>query len=155
MKKHIYILLASTLFTMSSCSKSDLDFSNDISPNFIAECLPFIEIDLSVENDFLFPSDPSTSIVAHRQEGNCLILDTRFGGGCEEHVLQLLIDVNGQSSINASTTFQSKLSHNNTDLCEALVALEVYIDISMLETLEFDMIMLSIEDYEELVELTF
>ena len=155
MKKYIYILLIGTLYTLSSCAKANDQLNQDIRQNSNLECIPFIETDFSQFDDFLFPIDQSTRIVSHRQEDDCLILDTRFSGGCEDHVLQLLIDINSQSSINASSVFSSRLSHNNTDQCEAIVALEVYIDISMLESLQFDVIMLSIENYEEIIELTF
>jgi|GEM_PF-6009496 len=138
-------------FSYSGCERRETDVMVYLDQS------PFIPILNNSAGDFIFPFpvDPGTSIVGHRQEGECLILDTRFGGGCEEHCIYLYVDLSGQTAINAATTFQARLSHNNTDQCEALVAFEAKVDISFFKTLEFEEINLQIMDYEELIVLEF
>lgn len=155
MKYILYIFISISMVLLSSCSVESDQQSLDVNPNPNNDCQPFVESSLTLGDDFIFPVDPGTSIVGHRQEGTCLVLDTRFDGGCEEHQLQLIIDINSTASINVSTIFPARLSHNNTDQCEALIALEVYIDFSALAELEYEVILLSIQDYDAIVELIF
>lgn len=159
MKYYKFIFLAVFTILFSSCTQEDI--TDDQRVDEMCEensCLAFREVSFNNSaGDFIFPFpvDPGTSIVGHRQEGECLILDTRFGGGCEEHCIYLYVDLSGQTAINAATTFQARLSHNNTDQCEALVAFEAKVDISFFKTLEFEEINLQIMDYEELIVLEF
>jgi len=148
------ILYLFCLVLISSCT----DEFNSIGSNedkVLSDCIPYVEVAFS-DIDFLaFPIDEGTTILSHAQEGDCLILNTQFSGGCEEHTLQLLVDVNSQSSINSSTIFPAKLSHNNTDNCEALIAFQAFVDISALGNLNFEFITLAIEGYDKVVQLNF
>ena len=152
MKKYMYFGMF-ILLTLISCSKNEnsgmLPLDDKVS------CTPYVNVSVNSSEFSSYPIDESTIIVGHRQEGNCLILDTRFSGGCVEHEMLLLIDENNQLSINANTEFYGILSHDNTDDCEAYIALEVLVDISKIELLERDIIRLSIENYNQIVELVF
>ena len=153
MKKYSYVILLLGSLLWSSCTKSDDNLNNSMGD--VPVCIPYLNISFSTTDVTFFVTDENTTIVGHRQEGNCLVLDTRFPGGCEDHILHFLIDENNQSSVNISVAFPARLSHNNTDQCEAVVALEVFVDISNLELIGAESIMLSIENYDQIVEIVF
>jgi len=118
-------------------------------------CLPFIESNSTVQDNSNVIVDPGTTIVSHSQEGDCLLLDTRFSGGCEEHLLQLVIDVDTMGAINLNNTLSAILAHDNFDQCDAEIALEVGVDISNLKELQMSEVLILIEGYSELVRITF
>lgn len=155
MKYSVYIVLLGFLVSFTSCSIINENDEELVSLHKETVCLPFISSDLILQDLQDIPVDPGTSIVSHIQEGDCLLLDTRFGGGCEEHVLQLIIDTGSNGSVNLSESLFAILSHDNTDQCEAVVALEVGIDISKLRVLQMNEILLNIDGYSELVTINF
>lgn len=140
---------------MSSCTKESSSDIEDSSVDKEESCLPFIENNSLLQDMATIPVDPGTMIVSHRQEGDCLVLDTRFGGGCEEHILELFIDVEGSDALNLNQSLSAILSHDNTDPCEAIVAYEVKVDISELKELNLDDIFININGYSELISITF
>lgn len=155
MKYLLHIIIIVFLIAFTSCSEEDPNLDDQKFSNNELVCLPYIESELALQDISTIPVDPSTSIVAHRQEGDCLFLDTRFGGGCEEHLLQLIIDLESSGAINLSESYFAILSHDNTDQCEAIVALEVGVDISKLIDLGKEEVVLTIDGYSELVTITF
>ncbi len=153
MKNYIYILSIG-LFLTCSCSQSESSLDNNNASNELI-CNPYVSNAFN-SNDFPeFSMDETTIILNHRQKGDCLVLETQFDGGCEDHILQLLIDENSLPAINLGTVFLARLSHNNTDPCDAKVVIDVNVDISRLELLQLDVIQLSIEGYDQVVELVF
>ena len=143
------------ILLVSSCSKDDSNGSQDSLTDKQNSCLPFIENNTLLQDISIIPVDPSTTIVSHRQEGDCLILDTRFDGGCEEHLLQLVIDVDNMDALNLSQSLFAILWHENTDPCEARIAYELEADISKLKELEQDELSLIIDGYSELITIIF
>jgi len=154
MKNLIYTFVVGISISFSSCSKGNEDDLPQDQLIITSECLPFIDASFSQADVFPFPTDPSTLISGHRQIGDCLILDTRFGGGCEDHLLQLVIDLNS-SAVNINQSLLGKITHENTDVCEATVALEVHVDISRLKSLNQNVIALNIDEYDQIIELVF
>ena len=152
MKIFIYLLIVLPLL-MVSCGKNDNSLNNITDENRV--CTPYVSASFSSADFPELATDESTIIVSHRQLGDCLILDTQFSGGCEEHILQLIIDDNVQPFINLSAIIPARLSHNNTDQCTAIVSLEVYVDISKLELLQMEVVELDIENYSPIIELVF
>lgn len=155
MKYCVYILVIGFVISFTSCSKSEENDNDFLITNNEIVCLPFISSDLILQDLADIPVDQGTEIVSHSQEEDCLLLDTRFGGGCEEHVLQLFIDIQGSAAVNLSESLFAILSHDNTDQCEAIVALEVGVDISKLRDLQKSEILLNIEGYSEQVTINF
>ena len=147
-----YILIVLPLL-MASCEKNDNSLNNITDENRV--CTPYVSASFSSADFLEFATDESTIIVSHRQVGNCLILDTQFSGGCEEHLLQLIIDDSAQAAVNLSAIIPARLAHNNTDQCEAIVSLEVFVDISKLELLQMEVVELDIENYSPIIELVF
>lgn len=152
MKNCTYVILLISFTILSSCGKMDTKLDLDDKSSV---CLPYISTSISSTDFSAYPIDETTFIVGHRQEGNCLVLDTQFSGGCEEHLLQLLIDESNMSAINASGSLPAFISHNNTDHCEALISLKLYVDISSLEQLQLEVVSLEIENYFQTVQIVF
>lgn len=151
MKPFLYIIVIPIL-AFVSCSTDDNSHDSVVDSRI---CNPYINESFTSSDISDFATDENTQIVGHRQDGNCLILNTQFPGGCEDHILRLLIDESNDASLNLSNIFLARLSHNNSDQCEALVSFDVYVDISTLKEQNFSTVQLSIENYDPIVELVF
>jgi hypothetical protein len=61
-----------------------------------------------------------------------LVLNLSYGGGCQEHTIDLVMGTNVNSPIDGGPLPKvfSKLMHNNQDDCEALITEDIEFDLS-------------------------
>ena len=107
MKKQLLILLVFFLFFTSSCEKES---------NSINSCPDVIQ-DVDLED---FPMD-LYGVNKILLDGNELFVNVNYGGGCEDHIFNLVMEPNFWSGI-PPVYYYFYLSHDaNNDLCEAAI----------------------------------
>ena len=107
MKNLLLILLFFLLFFTSSCEKESNSINScpDVIQNIDLEDFP---MDLYGVNEIVL-------------DGNELLVNVNYGGGCEDHIFNLVIEPNFWSGI-PPVYYYFYLSHDaNNDLCEALI----------------------------------
>jgi len=107
MKKQLLILLFLPLFFTFSCEKesNSINSCHDVIQNVNLEDFP---MDLYGVNEIVL-------------DGNELFVNVNYGGGCEDHIFNLVMEPNFWSGI-PPVYYYFYLSHDaNNDLCEALI----------------------------------
>ena len=107
MKNLLIILLLFLLFFTSSCEKdsNSINSCSDVIQNVNLEDFP---MDLYGVNEIVL-------------NGNKLLVNVNYGGGCEDHIFNLVMEPNFSSGI-PPVYYYFYLSHDaNNDLCEALI----------------------------------
>ena len=76
--------------------------------------------------------DPTTSINALSFTPPCLQINLSYGGGCQDHVIGLVLGTHISSPIDGGPKQQlfTKLIHDNRDDCDALITENVEFDLS-------------------------
>lgn len=147
-----YLYLVVLLSFCISCNKSDDSTIVQGLKNTTLPCDNQVQYgdDISTALNFPVINDPSTSIFDVALISSCLYIEYRFSGGCENHELDLflfshpLVDHSGE-------VFLAKVSHNNTDPCEALLSQIEGYDLSSLSNLGFDEVTIEIEGWDDLI----
>tara|TARA_B100000073_G_C23546239_1_gene498233 strand:+ start:121 stop:549 length:429 start_codon:yes stop_codon:yes gene_type:complete len=108
MKKLLLILIFFSLFFFSSCEKES---------NSINTCPDLIQ-NVNLED---FPMD-HYGVNEIKLDGNELSVNVTYGGGCEDHIFNLVMEPNYWLGI-PPVYYYFYLSHNaNNDACYALIA---------------------------------
>lgn len=95
------------------------------------------------------PEDEGTKIMDYDLVDDCLELTVQYGGGCQEHEIDLVVGTWGYS---LPPVAFSKLLHENNDPCDALVTKTLYFELeSLLAKSGGDELKLAIEGFDEFI----
>lgn len=74
---------------------------------------------------------PAISVLEAEYSEGCLNINVQYGGGCEEHVINLSL-IPAPSLPASADVFEAFVLHESTDQCEALITETVSFDISQI-----------------------
>jgi hypothetical protein len=114
------------LLLLAACDRSSADDS--ISPNALTDGMVAIVDDVNAKD---WPRDPIT-IDSATISGNALTIVVRYGGGCRDHILALLLSRAFMES--HPVQIGARLSHNaKSDACDALITKTLTFDLTRLK----------------------
>ncbi|HAQ19424.1 MAG TPA: hypothetical protein DCR40_09370 [Prolixibacteraceae bacterium] len=117
--KHVFIsILVISIVWLVACTEQ-VEMSQD-------NCLKYAELDYS--NYDSLKTDPIT-VISAKVDGDCLLLNLQYGGGCKEHQVNLALTLPecGTPPL-PPPTFE--IRHNaNGDVCKALITKDYSFDI--------------------------
>ena len=141
-----YILLSLLLIIgIASCDEDEKFELVDVDDDKVGcELIPIIGSSASNSTFINSPTVISRVTVIDK----CVILETSFSGGCEEHLidLEMFQDI---STLHPHVLYLGKLLHNNTDPCEAIFTQEYGYDLSSLTIPEGQVFELRLEGWDD------
>ena len=106
-------------------------------------------------NDGLYengPEDVTTKVMNYDIEGNCLVLDLMYSGGCTEHVIKLA--ARGWQKTDPPAV-EAKIVHENLDPCDALLRETLSFDLTELQYADEPELIIKIKGFDGLIEHNF
>ena len=146
--RNLYVLLWATIImltSLNSCSKSTPIDDDGLST---AVCGKAILLgDSAYANATI---DATTDIVSVEYKNSCITLELQYGGGCEDHEIDLVARTSAALGPADTDVFDVIVSHDNTDPCEALISDTRVFDLSrMITDAGGQQIMLLIDGWDE------
>jgi len=92
--------------------------------------------------------DGSTNIVEFDFQKNCLELTFSYGGGCEEHKIDLA--ARGWIKTNPPRV-EARIIHDNRDPCDALLTETILFDLEPLRYADNEELIIEIEGFDQLI----
>jgi hypothetical protein len=133
--KQLFILVFFALLTASCCPKEE-PLSDCLGVHF---------------NDGLYeqgPEDSSTKLESYEIDGNCLVLDLTYSGGCAEHTIDLA--ATGWQKTDPPAV-EAKIVHENLDPCDALLRETISFDLSDLQYADNPELIIKLKGFDGLI----
>jgi hypothetical protein len=96
------------------------------------------------------PEDAGTKILNYDIADDCLELVVQYGGGCQDHDIDLVV---GTWLYSLPPVAEAKLVHENTDPCDALVTETLYFETESLFSGGSSRVKLAIKGFDEIIEI--